>query len=50
MHHFTPEAEGLDYVDNKYFRREPKVQSVSVSLKEICHVRCGMKKASFISN
>jgi len=32
------------------FSREPNVQSVSVCWKELCHVRCGMKKASFSSN
>lgn len=50
MNHFAPEAEELDCMDNNYFRREPKVQSVSVCWRELCHVRCGRKKASFSSN
>jgi len=50
MHHFTPETEELDFTDNNYFRREPKFQSVSFCWKELCHVRCGMKKASFSSS
>jgi len=50
MHHFMPEAEETDCVDNNYFRREPKVQRVSVCWKELCHVRCETKKTSFSSN